>query len=177
MKTKYIASGGLAFAEKKEMKKLSKWAKKGWLLEKPSFLGYTLQKGEPCDIEYSVDNRLNPDQEYFDMFDAAGWTHVFSISNQLHFFQAPTGTKPIYTDNLSLVDKYNREKTAMAKVLFPTLPIAIILFYFSLLEYTSSILEWTVIILFLFSVVVLVFTGMPYVSYLYKISRLSRVNK
>ena len=40
MKTKYIINSGLAFAEKKDMKKLEKLASEGWLLKELSFGGF-----------------------------------------------------------------------------------------------------------------------------------------
>ncbi|MCM3154042.1 hypothetical protein [Priestia megaterium] len=43
-KTKYIMSGGTAFAEQEDLQKLSDYAKKGWLLDRFAFLGYTLKK-------------------------------------------------------------------------------------------------------------------------------------
>lgn len=45
--TKYVTSGGLAFTEKGDMQKLSKYAKRGWLLESFAPLGYKLRKEIP----------------------------------------------------------------------------------------------------------------------------------
>jgi hypothetical protein len=58
-KTKYIMSGGTAFAEQEDLQKLSDYAKKGWLLDRFAFLGYTLKKGEPQDLQYSLDFQEN----------------------------------------------------------------------------------------------------------------------
>ncbi|KGE17177.1 DUF2812 domain-containing protein [Paenibacillus wynnii] len=108
--TRYIGSWGLAFAEEKEMKKLSNWASKGWLFESFGFLGFKLRKGEAQNLVYSIDyNTLqaNELQDYYDTFRAAGWEAVCSLSN-IHVFSAKPGTVPIYTDRATSYDKYNR---------------------------------------------------------------------
>src|SRR5699024_1009621 len=78
---KYVSSGGLAFSEEKDMKKLSKYAKKGWILEGFAPFGYRLQKGEPATIQYSLDYQMDADEDYFAYFEAAGWSHVCSSGN------------------------------------------------------------------------------------------------
>jgi hypothetical protein len=74
MKTKFVYNSGLAFSEEKEMKKLSKYARKGWLLE--SFagfgFGYKLREGKPKNIDYSLDYQNGADEDYFEFFEAAG---------------------------------------------------------------------------------------------------------
>lgn len=49
-KSKYMMSGGLAFAESKDMEKLRQQSLKGWHVKKLSFMGYTLVKGEKKSI-------------------------------------------------------------------------------------------------------------------------------
>lgn len=108
--TKYMLSLGLAYFEQAEMKRLNKKSREGWHLKKLSFMGYILEKGEPEDIVYSVDYRFLKDDEsaeYIDMFQLGGWEHVFTEHN-LHIFKARRGTKPIYSDNDTRVEKYNR---------------------------------------------------------------------
>ncbi|MCL6604788.1 MAG: DUF2812 domain-containing protein [Paenibacillus sp.] len=107
---RYVSSWGLAFAEEREMKKLSKWASKGWLFESFAFTGFKLRKGDAQNIVYSVDyNTLSSTelQDYVDTFRAAGWEHVCSLAN-IHVFSAPPGTIPIYTDRATSHDKYSR---------------------------------------------------------------------
>jgi len=106
-KTKYIMSEGLAFAEQKDMEKLRRYAKKGWHVKRFAFLGYTLEQGTPTDVIYSVDYRVLDDDgnEYYDLFAAAGWTHVASHGNT-HLFCASPHTKPIYSDRETKIEKY-----------------------------------------------------------------------
>jgi len=132
--TKYVSSGGVAFSESKDMKKLSKYAKNGWLLESFAPFGYKLRKGESKNIEYSLDYREEADDDYFAYFEEAGWSHVCSLGNQIHMFNAPSGTTPIYTDKLTTVEKYATEKKRMKKVALPTLIVTLMLFFLGMLS-------------------------------------------
>ncbi|KAB8133589.1 DUF2812 domain-containing protein [Gracilibacillus oryzae] len=108
-KTKYVMSGGLAFSENKDMEKLRKLSLKGWHVRDFKFMGYTLEKGESADYIYSVDYRtVNEEdaEEYFDFFTSSGWTHVTSQGN-IHLFRALPGTKPIYSDRETVVEKHD----------------------------------------------------------------------
>lgn len=106
---KYMMSGGLAFAEQKDMEKLSRYSKKGWHVCDFKFMGYLLEKGQSEDFIYSVDYRTLGDgetEEYLDLFSSAGWTHVTSQAN-MHLFRAAPGTEPIYTDRSTAADKHD----------------------------------------------------------------------
>lgn len=108
--TKYMMSGGLAFSEAADMKKLQRKALQGWHLKKFSFLGYRLEKGEAQEVVYTIDYRVldtDDKSEYFEMFNLSGWNHVCSEYN-MHIFNAPKGTKPIYTDEDTTKEKYVR---------------------------------------------------------------------
>ena len=174
--TKYIMSGGVAFDEEKDMKKLEQLAREGWTFERFAFMGYRLKKGEAQEIQYSLDYRNDADPDYFAYFKEAGWKHEGTSENYIHLFSAPTGTAPIYTDRDSLVEKYSNEKTRMGRgaliMLAATISIQVLLFvisYFNSLEGTlSTIME----ILFVVSLIGLVFTFMPYLGYTYKLNKL-----
>jgi hypothetical protein len=171
-KTKYVANDGLAFFEEKEMKKLADYAKKGWILEKFAVLGYHLRKGEPQDIVYSLDYQKEADEEYFAFFEAAGWSHVCSYGDEIHIFRAPEGTKPIYTDRPTTVEKYERAKVQMGKAALP-LFIATILFWV-LSSIVPERLGSFFGLLGLISLIILVFPGLPYLSYQYKLFKLRK---
>lgn len=116
--TKYITSGGLAFAEEKDMKKLRRFSLKGWHVSHFTFMGYTLEKGESSDFIYSIDYRsLNEDEkaEYFDFFSSAGWSHVVSEGN-IHLFRAYPHTKPIYSDSETKAEKHKISGDSMKNV-------------------------------------------------------------
>lgn len=171
-KVKYVSNNGLAFYEESEMKKLSDYAKKGWILERFAGLGYRLRKGEPQDIVYSLDYQKGADEEYFAIFEAAGWSYVCSEGNEMHIFSAPKGTKPIYTDRLTTVEKYERAKVQMGKAALPLL-IATIVFWLLSGSNGGSIGIFFQV-LGLMSLIILVFPGLPYLSYQYKLFKLRK---
>ena len=173
-KVKYIPSGGLAFFEEKEMKKLSRYAREGWILGKFAGLGYRLRKGEPQNIEYSLDYQKEADGEYFAFFEAAGWSQVCSVGNEIHIFSAPAGTKPIYTDKPTIVDKYEREKKQMGKAALPFLISTIVFWLLSSWGGVEGIAKILFQVLGMISFLILIFPGMPYLSYQYKLLKLRR---
>lgn len=115
-KRKFYMNRGLN-SEKEDMEKLSKFAKEGWLLEKVAPLGFglLLRKAEPENIIYNVDFQEEVDDEYFQFFEEAGWNHVCSARKALHFFYAPYGTKPIYSDVQTYINKFEDLNKRMKK--------------------------------------------------------------
>ncbi|MFC0470126.1 DUF2812 domain-containing protein [Halalkalibacter kiskunsagensis] len=121
MQTKYITSGGLAFSEKKDMEKLRRFSLNGWHVKGFKFMGYILEKGESTDYIYSVDCRSlkeGEEEEYFDFFSSAGWLHIASEGN-IHLFRAKSGTKPIYSDRDTLIEKYANLSGSMKGLAIP----------------------------------------------------------
>ncbi|RLL48328.1 DUF2812 domain-containing protein [Oceanobacillus piezotolerans] len=130
--TKYITSGGLAFAEEQDMGKLRRYSLKGWHVRDFKFMGYTLEKGESRDYIYSIDYRpLNEDEkeEYLEFFSSSGWSHVTSEAN-IHLFRANSGTNPIYSDQDTTVEKYKNLNSSMKNV--------------SISLFLSTIILWTI---------------------------------
>ncbi|MEA1852304.1 DUF2812 domain-containing protein [Cytobacillus sp. OWB-43] len=116
-KSKYMMSGGLAFAESKDMEKLRQQSLKGWHVKKLSFMGYTLVKGEKKEYIYSIDYRTveeNEEEEYLSYFEDAGWNHVFSEAG-IHLFRADPGTEPIYSDMETLAQKHEESLSNTAR--------------------------------------------------------------
>jgi len=118
--TKYVSSGGLAFTEQGDMKRLSRWSAKGWHLEKFAAFGYRLRKGEPRALVYCVDyQKVAPADldDYVGVFEAGGWTKVCS-SGEIHIFAAEPGTNPIYTDEETNREKYRRSVRNLRPALY-----------------------------------------------------------
>ena len=125
---KYIMSGGLAFSENKDMEKLRRYSLNGWHVSGFKFMGYTLEKGEKSDYIYSVDYRWlkeDEEEEYFDFFTSSGWSHVAS-EGDIHLFQADSGTKPIYTDHETTIEKYNNSSKSMKNFAIPFVFITVL---------------------------------------------------
>ena len=134
--TKYITSGGLAFAEYEDMDKLRRYSLKGWHVSGFSFMGYTLKKGENMDYIYTIDYRLlhaDERDEYVDFFFDSGWTHVTS-EGDIHLFRAQPGTKPIYTDPDTTIEKYQNLSGSTVKFAVP-------LFIFTALSWGGAMLS------------------------------------
>lgn len=170
-------SDGLAFAEEKEMKKLTELAENGWFLDSFAFLGYTLRKDTPQKIIYSVDYQdiANDRKEYMDMFRAAGWEHVCSAAD-IHIFSAPAGTKPIYTDQHTKIEKYERGKKGsgilgIVLILLTVMTDVIDRFFINSGDsMTANIVHYT----FLFFCIISFPVLMVYARFQYKIYRLRK---
>ncbi|KGP91849.1 hypothetical protein N780_15955 [Pontibacillus chungwhensis BH030062] len=176
-RTKYVMSGGLAFSEEKDLKKLSSLSKKGWVTKKLAPFGYVLKRGEAKPLVYAVDYRKDADDEYFAYFDEAGWDHVSTAVNYIHLFSAPEGTQPIFTDQSTIIEKYEAEKRIMGKAALPTLLITIALFMLyplSNTDWMADIFGEVGIVLGYVSMIVLVFTGMPYLGFRRKVHKLRK---
>ncbi|MHC6180134.1 DUF2812 domain-containing protein [Clostridium sp. JNZ X4-2] len=175
---KYVMSKGLAFAEDEEMEMLSAYAKKGWMLYKFGFCGYKLKRNPPRDLQYSLDYRKDPDEEYFSYFKEAGWSHVCSWAKSLHIFSAPPGIKPIYTDSCTEAQKYIEQYKSSKKAAIPS-SIGCVLFLIIILlsryDYIPYIYGIVFNILLIPVFVVAVFSGLPCVSYYLRINRVGEV--
>lgn len=133
---KYIMSGGLAYSENRDMAKLRKYSSKGWHVREFKFMGYLLEKGESKDYIYNVDYRLlanEEKEEYFNMFVESGWSHVASEAD-IHLFRAKPGTRPIYTDRDTTVQKYENSNSLLNTLGFPLLLITILVWIASALS-------------------------------------------
>lgn len=127
-KTKYMMSGGLAFSEEKDMEKLRRFSLKGWHVRDFKFMGYTLEQGESSDYIYSIDYRSLKEEEkeeYFDFFTSSGWSHIASEAD-IHLFRARPGTKPIYSDRDTSVEKYENSIRSMKNLAIPLVFITVL---------------------------------------------------
>lgn len=100
---KYMVNQGWDIAEEKMLKRLSQFAKEGWLLESMTAMKFQLIKVTPEDLIYAMDYQKNVEDldEYFAIFTEAGWSFVCELSG-FRIFSAPKGTKEIYTDDTNL---------------------------------------------------------------------------
>ena len=178
MKNKYVKINGLAFSEESDMEKLQKYARKGWILE--SIVGgffYKLRKDKPQNIIYNLDYQTEANAEYFAIFKEAGWEIVVSIGNYMHIFSAQAGTKPIYTDCESEIDKYTsiRDLTRKGALYSSILGIPIIgLLVVSLIEINPIYFIFLGLLIIDLFVFVFVFNFMPFLSYNSRIKKLKK---
>lgn len=177
--TKYIMSKGLSVAEHEEMQMLADYASKGWKLEKFAFMGYKLKKAEPENLQYSLDYTTNPDEDYFLYFNEAGWNRVCSIGNIMHIFSAPQGTKKIYTDNDTEIEKHIGQYESLKKVAIPSSICLIILFALMALvknNYLPDTYNTILLVISIPTVVVSVFTTIPCLNHYGRINELQKMS-
>ena len=115
--TKWIVSNGFALGGKKDMKKLAKYSKNGWHIVDFRNMGYILEKGEPHNYIYELDYRElegEDKEEYLDIMKKAGWTAVYDEFNYI-ILRAEEGTKSIFSDRTSEIEKSKSEGKAIKK--------------------------------------------------------------
>lgn len=167
MRNKYVMVSGFAFSEETDMEKLSSYAREGWILESiKGMFFYKLKKDTPQDIIYSLDYQKEATEEYFHLFSEAGWKKVISIGNEIHIFSAPAGTKPIYSERNTEIEKYVdvKNKAAKGSVYSLALTIASMALMALSIAFIRPIFLLTVL-LFLVSIIAFVFNFMPYLAY------------
>ena len=171
-KSKYIVSGGIAFSEKKDLKILKKYAAKGWIAKRYKGMGYELEEGEPEIVDYSIDVRnLTPEdeEEYFAMFEFAGWQHVCSNYNT-HLFKAPVGTTPIYSDTTSKSEKLLRLRKSIMPAMWLTVCLTV-MSYFAMF-FSGGIIEQVLKILFYLFISLMFPCVMMYIALTYRSMRI-----
>lgn len=168
MKHKYVIISGFAFGEETDMKKLKGLAQRGWILDGLTSFFYRLKKGEPQNIEYSLDYQSDYDEEYFRIFQEAGWTHRATLADEMHIFSAPEGTIPIYLDTAEQSEQYLpmiRSGARGSVVSFLTL------LFLGILKRLSGASGWislVLMILMLLAWIVFVFNFFPCMGYLFR---------
>lgn len=179
MKSKYVMISGLAFSEEGDMEKLKNYASQGWILE--DIVGgffYKLRKDKPQNIVYNLDYQAETNEEYFTIFKEAGWKLVVSIENYMHIFSAQAGTKPIYSDCESEIDKYTSIRNRTRKGTLYSLIIAIVLM--GLLVVSLIVIKPIFLIilgLLIIDIFIFVFNFMPYLAYNLRIKQIKKYGK
>lgn len=172
IKKKFVASGGIAFSEKQDLKVLKKFAAKGWIVKRHKGLGYELEKGGPELVDYGIDIRNLADgdkDEYFAMFEFAGWEHV-SSSYDTHLFKAPVGTTPIYSDNTSKAEKLLRLRKSIMPVMWLTVCLTV-MSYLAMVFFSGTIGQVSKV-LFIILIVLMIPCVMMYIALTYRRMRL-----
>lgn len=179
MKSKYVMSSGLAFSEEGDMEKLKNYASQGWILE--DIVGgvfYKLRKDKPQNIVYNLDYQTETNEEYFTIFRESGWELVVSIENYMHIFSAIAGTKPIYSDCESEIDKYTSIRNRTRKGTLYSLIIAIALMGLLVVSVIAIKPIFLIILgLLMIDIVVFVFNFMPYLAYNSRIKQIKKYGK
>ena len=88
---------GLSCCADEDLHRLSQWAAEGWQVVAVRRMCVVLERTSPARVEFALDYQCNPDDEYFELCRMAGWTHVVSLSQSIHLFNAPSGTRSMFS--------------------------------------------------------------------------------
>ena len=88
---------GLSCCVDEDLNRLSQWAAEGWQVVAVHKMCVVLERSSPAQIVFAVDYQHHPDAEYFGLCRMAGWTHVVSLSQSIHLFKAPMGTRSLFS--------------------------------------------------------------------------------
>lgn len=176
MKDKYVMISGFAFSEESDMNKLKNYAKEGWILESiVAGFFYKLKKDKPQNIDYSLDYQSEATEEYFKIFKEAGWTPLVSVGNIMHIFSAQEGTKPIYSDCESEIDKYTIMKKETSKgTIYSIVAMITIVLLGKCFSNTLKPISFAVDVLFIASMIAFIFNFMPYLAYTYRLIKMKK---
>lgn len=173
--TKKIGISGLAFLEDFDMWRLQKAAKEGWVATKFGMLNYILERQIPQDLQFVIDYNDNPDKEYFDIFNAAGWTLVHSLDH-IHLFKGPIGLTVPHTSVESKLEKMVHEMRRYGRFTMVVIVALLAAVWFNIFAEGSSI-AWLYDLSFGLLLVVLVtavFTILPFFGYWYQAGKLKK---
>jgi len=106
----YEIGRGLAFFEKQDLQMCENLAAHGYMLTNVFFGLYRFERAIPVECDFFIDlaEVRAVDEgfpEYISRFEQAGW-HYLCSNSTLHFFRAPKGSVPIFTDSPSLSRRY-----------------------------------------------------------------------
>jgi hypothetical protein len=123
----------MPWQEEDETRWLESMARKGWHLLDVKTIQYIFIKGEPKEVLYRFDYKMNKNDdfdEYVALFKDAGWEYVTSLNHWIYFrADANKVSNPdIYTDNESRILKYKSILKILYVAGFPSFYFATIWF-------------------------------------------------
>ena len=173
--TKKIAVSGLAFLEDFDMWRLQKAAKEGWVVTKFGLFNYILERQIPQDIQYVIDYKDQPDEEYFDIFHAAGWTFVDSMEH-VQLFKAPIGVTVPHTSVDTKLEKMVHEMRRYGRFTMGSIVALLLSIWFNIFAEGSSV-SWLYPLSFgllLVVLVIVVYSILPFFWYWYRAGKLKK---
>lgn len=104
----------------KEEKWLTEMSAKGYQFFKYRWFFYYFEENHNKAYIYQTDFQ-SADDEYFELYNQAGWEHVHTEMESFHYFRAPAdviGDKRIYSDPASVKAMYQRLLTFYSIIFF-----------------------------------------------------------
>jgi hypothetical protein len=174
--TKKIGISGLAFLEEFDMWRLEKAAKDGWVVTKFGLFNYILERQDPQDLQYVIDYKDQPDEEYVDIFHAAGWTLVDSL-DYIHLFKAPSGVTVPHTSVDTKLEKMMHEMRRYGRYTMGAIVALLAAVWLNIFAESSNMSWLSPLSFVLLSVVlvVAVFLILPFFGYWYRAGKLKKM--
>lgn len=165
-------SSGLAFTPEKDLAMFEDMARRGQRLAGLSLSahGWRFEEAEPEDVVFDMAYETDPDEDYFDLFRAAGWTPVLSYGH-IHFFKAAPGTPPVHTGTESRLEEALTNRGMFLRYTAVTLSVVLLM----MLAMTAA--AWPTaarMAAATLSAVALVYTTFPLIGYHRQVQRLRR---
>jgi hypothetical protein len=165
---------GLACCEDEDLHRLSQWAAEGWQVVEVRRMCVVLEHAPPAQVVFAVDYQHHPDAEYFELCRMAEWTHVVSLSHSIHLFNAPIGTRSLFSahDTTMVVRAQQRLTRAVlvcgvALVIMMWLATTLVWPWLATLD--SGLLRWVFVgsgFVSMYALMVMVwYTALPWVVY------------
>lgn len=167
MSTTVRMSNGLAFSPDRELKLFAEMAKQGKHLVGTARAGHAwkFEDGPAEDVIFDSAQEPHPSPDYFEIFEAAGWTHVYSLGDY-HFFKAPPGTKPVHSNEESKREELRRNVKEFAR--YAAITVAV--FVLALLGLRQvDWPEWAEMTVIIVLMIPVVYTVMPLCGYLFRL--------
>ncbi|MCL2828514.1 MAG: DUF2812 domain-containing protein [Oscillospiraceae bacterium] len=147
----YMFGNGLAFSEEKDMQFCEELAAEGYALVAVNGFGYyKFKRTQPEAWSFSVDySDVAPAgdgfADYIAIFQSGGWEYICSCDT-IHWFRAPVGTTPIYTDNTSLAQKYEKLRRHSVWSAVTGLAVAVVSFVLLWIFFSSASLPVAILL-------------------------------
>ena len=108
---KTMINEGWAISQEKMLKKLSNYAKEGWILDKMTMLKFHMLKGEPQELYYGMDfqETLEDEKEYLRLFEEDGWEFICGDEG-FRVVATKDKHKKLHTDRTLLKETRDKEK-------------------------------------------------------------------
>lgn len=165
-------SNGLAFAPEKDLALFAEMAADGKHLSGIAKLGHgwSFADGTPEKFIFDLAYEGNPEQDYFDIFKAAGWTPVLSLGD-MHIFRALPGTTPVHTNTDSRRVELTRNRNRY--ICFCVIALAILIAVgFVARGYSWN--GWVTFSLSVLLVIPVVYTALPLAGYWHHLNKLNQ---
>jgi hypothetical protein len=172
MNTTSKMGSGLAVNPEKDLALFADMTRQGKHLNGVAKLGHgwSFRDGAPEDAVFDLAYEKDPSPDYFEIFQAAGWTPVLSLGD-IHIVKAAPGTPPVHTGTESRREELQRNLDCYLRY------AAVTLVAFLLVGLTIRTVSWNPSLeaaLLVVSVIPVVYTEVPLISYWRRLRKLNR---